>query len=196
MAVSEEESSSAKSRSGSNGVHYLAKCVLRGSVVLQVVQGHIRSPSSNDVVFGKETSIELVIIDDDGIAQSICEQPVFGTIKDLIILPWNEKFHARSPQPNENSHLLYLQCGVVSNCDDNEHHRRLEESSPMVLFTTGFEWRGRWIVDGGGSRCPHGITVFTELVLHGFDCNGSVAGFELVEGLGLRWQIWLNVKLL
>ncbi|CAL5362876.1 unnamed protein product [Camellia sinensis] len=98
MAVSEEESSSAKSRSGSNGVHYLAKCVLRGSVVLQVVQGNIRSPSSNDVVFGKETSIELVIIDDDGIAQSICEQPVFGTIKDLIILPWNEKFHARSPQ--------------------------------------------------------------------------------------------------
>lgn len=98
MAVSEEESSSAKSRSASNGVHYLAKCVLRGSVVLQVVQGHIRSPSSNDVVFGKETSIELVIIDDDGIAQSICEQPVFGTIKDLVILPWNEKFHARSPQ--------------------------------------------------------------------------------------------------
>ncbi|KAL6986955.1 hypothetical protein U1Q18_012714 [Sarracenia purpurea var. burkii] len=98
MAVSEEESSSAKSRSVSHGVHYLAKCVLRGSVVLQVVQGHIRSPSSNDVVFGKETSLELVIVDEDGIAQSICEQPVFGTIKDLAILPWNEKFHARSPQ--------------------------------------------------------------------------------------------------
>lgn len=55
MAVSEEESSSAKSRS--NGVHYLAKCVLRGTVVVQVVQGHIRSPSSNDVVFGKVCSI-------------------------------------------------------------------------------------------------------------------------------------------
>uniref|UniRef100_A0A5B7BX94 Putative pre-mRNA-splicing factor prp12 isoform X4 n=1 Tax=Davidia involucrata TaxID=16924 RepID=A0A5B7BX94_DAVIN len=98
MAVSEEESSSAKSRSASNGVHYLAKCVLRGSVVLQVVQGHIRSPSSNDVIFGKETSLELVIIDEDGIVQSICEQAVFGTIKDLAILPWNEKFYARSPQ--------------------------------------------------------------------------------------------------
>ncbi|XP_059668567.1 uncharacterized protein LOC132313688 isoform X2 [Cornus florida] len=98
MAVSEEESSSAKSRSTSNGVHYLAKCVLRGSVVLQVVQGHIRSPSSNDVVFGKETTLELVIIDEDGIAQSICEQAVFGTIKDLAILPWNEKFHKWSPQ--------------------------------------------------------------------------------------------------
>ncbi|XP_052176753.1 uncharacterized protein LOC127791056 isoform X2 [Diospyros lotus] len=98
MAVSEEESSSAKSRSASKGVHYLAKGVLRGSVVLQVVQGHIRSPSSNDVVFGKETSIELVIIDEDGFVQSICEQPVFGTIKDLAVLPWNERFQARSPQ--------------------------------------------------------------------------------------------------
>ncbi|XAR68639.1 hypothetical protein NMG60_11003833 [Bertholletia excelsa] len=93
MAVSEEESSSAKSRSASNGVHYLSKCVLRGSVVLQVVQGHIRSPFSIDVVFGKETSVELVIIDEDGIVQSICEQPVFGTIKDLTILQWNDKFH-------------------------------------------------------------------------------------------------------
>ncbi|KAF2289555.1 hypothetical protein GH714_037126 [Hevea brasiliensis] len=83
MAVSEEECSNAKSRSSSpsaNGAYYLAKCVLRGSVVLQ------------------ETSIELVIIDDEGIVQSICEQPVFGTIKDLAVIPWNDKFHARSPQ--------------------------------------------------------------------------------------------------
>ncbi|OAY43074.1 splicing factor 3B subunit 3 isoform X1 [Manihot esculenta] len=101
MAVSEEECSNAKSRSSSpsaNGAYYLAKCVLRGSVVLQVVYGHFRSPSSSDIVFGKETSIELVIIDADGIVHSICEQPVFGTIKDLAVIPWNDKFHARSPQ--------------------------------------------------------------------------------------------------
>lgn len=103
MAVSEEECSSAKSRSSSSSTtstttHYLAKCVLRGSVVLQVLYGHIRSPAFLDVVFAKETSIELVIIGEDGIAQSVCEQPVFGTIKDIAILPWNEKFHARNPQ--------------------------------------------------------------------------------------------------
>lgn len=39
-----------------------------------------------------------MVVDEDGIAQSICEQPVFGTIKDLAILPWNEDLHARSPQ--------------------------------------------------------------------------------------------------
>ncbi|KAF7804184.1 splicing factor 3B subunit 3 isoform X1 [Senna tora] len=101
MAVSEEECSSAKcgrSSSASSTPHYLAKCVLRGSVVLQVLYGHIRSSSSNDVVFGKETSIELVIIGEDGIVQSICDQPVFGTIKDLAILPWNGNFHARDPK--------------------------------------------------------------------------------------------------
>ncbi|XP_062166084.1 uncharacterized protein LOC133872546 [Alnus glutinosa] len=102
MAVSEEECSSAKSRSSSSAssssTHYLAKCVLRGSVVLQVLYGHIRSPTFLDVVFGKETSIELVIIGEDGSVQSVCEQPVFGTIKDIAILPWNEKFHVRNPQ--------------------------------------------------------------------------------------------------
>ncbi|KAG2686848.1 hypothetical protein I3760_09G025800 [Carya illinoinensis] len=103
MAVSEEECSSAKSRSSSpassSSTHYLAKCVLKGSVVLQVLYGHIRSPTYLDVVFGKETSIELVIIGEDGIVQSVCEQPVFGTIKDIAILPWNEKkFHVRNPQ--------------------------------------------------------------------------------------------------
>ncbi|CAI9101020.1 OLC1v1038241C2 [Oldenlandia corymbosa var. corymbosa] len=77
---------------------YLSKTVLRSSVVLHLLRGHIRSPSSNDVVLGKETSIELVIIDEDGTMQSVCEQPVFGTIKDMAILPWNDRFQARSPK--------------------------------------------------------------------------------------------------
>ncbi|KAF8398576.1 hypothetical protein HHK36_017507 [Tetracentron sinense] len=98
MAIAGKDSSSAQSRSRSNDVHYLAKCVLRGSVILQVVHGHLRSPSSFDIVFGKETSIELVVISEDGIVQSICEQTVFGTIKDLAILRWNEKFRAPNPQ--------------------------------------------------------------------------------------------------
>ncbi|KAL2345350.1 hypothetical protein Fmac_006635 [Flemingia macrophylla] len=101
MAVSEEECSSAKSgpsSSSSSHRYYLSKCVLRGSVVLQVLHANIRSPSSNDVVFGKETSIELVVIDEDGNVRSVCDHPVFGTIKDLAVLPWNDKFRARDPQ--------------------------------------------------------------------------------------------------
>ncbi|KAK9921586.1 hypothetical protein M0R45_030090 [Rubus argutus] len=101
MAVSEEECSSANSRSSSSASsssHYLSKCVLRGSVVLQVLYGHIRFPASSDIVFGKEKSIELVIIGEDGIAQSVCEQPVFGTIKDIAVLPWNDRFSTRNPQ--------------------------------------------------------------------------------------------------
>ncbi|GMH18745.1 hypothetical protein Nepgr_020586 [Nepenthes gracilis] len=125
MAVTEEESSSAQSRSNSNGVHYLAKCVLRSSVVLQVVRGHIRSPTSYDVVFGKETSIELVIIGDDGIVQSVCEQAVFGTIKDLAILPWNKNFDAQNPQMAGKDHVIVLsdsgKVSFLSFC--NEMHR-------------------------------------------------------------------------
>ncbi|PIN20426.1 Splicing factor 3b, subunit 3 [Handroanthus impetiginosus] len=113
MAVSEEESSpSSSSRTNTSfcnsnsriasknntDAYYLAKTVLRGSVILQVVCGHFRSPSSYDVVFGKETSIELAIIDEDGIVQSVAEQPVFGTIKDLAVCPWNESFRLENPK--------------------------------------------------------------------------------------------------
>ncbi|KAJ7971392.1 Splicing factor 3B subunit 3 [Quillaja saponaria] len=129
MAVPEEECSSAKSRSSSSSsstnAHYLAKCVLKGSVVLQVLYGHIRSPSFLDVVFGKETSIELVIIGEDGIAQSVCEQAVFGTIKDLAILPWNEKFRQRDSQMLGKDLLVVVsdsgKLSILTFC--NEMHR-------------------------------------------------------------------------
>lgn len=127
MAVTEEESSSSStSRSpSSNGVYYLAKSALRSSVVLQVVHGHIRSPTSYDVVFGKETAIELVTIGEDGIVQSVCEQPVFGIIKDLAVLPWNEKFHSQNQQMQGKDLLLVVsdsgKLSFLTFC--NEMHR-------------------------------------------------------------------------
>ncbi|KAL9270563.1 Spliceosome-associated protein 130 B-like protein [Drosera capensis] len=102
MAVTEKESSSSPSSSAAQSrhpsastagaaVHFLAKSLVRSGVILQVVRGCFRSPDSSDIVFGKETSIELVIMGDDGIVQSVCEQPVFGMIKDLAVLPWKSK---------------------------------------------------------------------------------------------------------
>ncbi|XP_022882617.1 uncharacterized protein LOC111399497 isoform X1 [Olea europaea var. sylvestris] len=139
MAVLEEESSSSskpgvvnhgnnKSQSSSNSnsaACYLAKTVLTSSVVLQVVRGHFRSSSSSDVIFGKETSIEMVIIDNDGIVQSISEQPVFGIIKDLAVLPWNKRFQAQSPKLLGKDILVVLsdsgKLSFLSFC--NEMHR-------------------------------------------------------------------------
>lgn len=46
----------------------------------------------------QETSLEFVAIGDDGVVQSICEQPVFGVIKDMAILPWNKKFRPQNSQ--------------------------------------------------------------------------------------------------
>ncbi|XP_042514315.1 splicing factor 3B subunit 3 isoform X2 [Macadamia integrifolia] len=125
MATSEEDSPSAQSRPVSKGVHYVAKCVLKGTAVLQAVRGHLRSSSSFDVVFGKETSIELVVIGEDGVVQSICEQAVFGTIKDLAIVRWNEKFHAPIPQTQGRDLLVVLsesgKLSFLAFC--NEMHR-------------------------------------------------------------------------
>ncbi|XP_024156142.1 uncharacterized protein LOC112164137 [Rosa chinensis] len=60
------ERSRSSSPSTSSSSHYLSKCLLRGTVVLQVLYSHTRFPNSNNIVFGKEKSIELVIIGEDG----------------------------------------------------------------------------------------------------------------------------------
>ncbi|KAL6523179.1 hypothetical protein OROGR_016782 [Orobanche gracilis] len=149
MAASEEEFSPASSsrpctsNSNSNSAppsknnaeaFYLAKTVLRGSVVLQAVSGHFRSHTSYDVVFAKETSIELVIVDEDGIVQSISEQPVFGTIKDLAVLPWNERFQMRSPKMVGKDMLLVIsdsgKLSFLTFC--NEMHRFLPLTNVQI----------------------------------------------------------------
>uniref|UniRef100_A0A7N0UVI7 DNA damage-binding protein 1 n=1 Tax=Kalanchoe fedtschenkoi TaxID=63787 RepID=A0A7N0UVI7_KALFE len=108
MAVPEEECSSVQSRSSSSPTsYYLTKSVLKSGVILHVLSGHIRSPSSLDIIFGKETTIELVVIGQDGDLQSVCEQPVFGIIKDISILHCNERFHGK------NSHVMGRDALVV-----------------------------------------------------------------------------------
>lgn len=46
----------------------------------------------------QETSLEMVMIDDNGVLQSVCDQPIFGTIKDIAVLPWNKRFRRAIPQ--------------------------------------------------------------------------------------------------
>lgn len=116
MAVQKKEAagdqsqskSQPKSQPQSKNCYGLAKCVLKGSVVLQAVYGHIRSPTTLDVVFGKETALELVVVSEDGMVQSVCEQTVFGTIKDLAVLPWNDKCRAAQPQTYGKDLLVVL----------------------------------------------------------------------------------------
>lgn len=143
MAVSEEESSPSSSSSSiyksrsTSGPHYLAKSVLRGTVVLHVLPGHFRSPSSNDVLLAKETSIELVIIDDDGVVQSVCEQPLFGIIKDIAVLRWNGNFHQQILQMQGRDALVVIsdsgKLSILTFC--SEMHRfsplsQIQLSSP------------------------------------------------------------------
>lgn len=41
----------------------------------------------------------MVVIGEDGNVLTLSDQPVFGTIKDLAVLPWNDKFRgARDPK--------------------------------------------------------------------------------------------------
>lgn len=114
MAVQKKEAASDQSQSKSQpksqpkNCYCLAKCVLKGSAVLQAVYGHIRSPTTLDVVFGKETSLELVVVSENGTVQSVCEQTVFGTIKDLAVLPWNDQCRAAQPQTYGKDLLVVL----------------------------------------------------------------------------------------
>lgn len=39
-----------------------------------------------------------MVVSEDGVVQSVCEQPVFGAIKDLRVLPWNASRRSAHPQ--------------------------------------------------------------------------------------------------
>lgn len=58
----------------------------------------------------QESGLELVVVSEDGVVQSVCEQPVFGSIKDLRVLPWNGDFRGSHPEVSVHSaastHLL------------------------------------------------------------------------------------------
>ena len=46
----------------------------------------------------QETSLELVAVGDDGVLQSICEQDMFGIIKDIGVLQWHSRHVGLIPQ--------------------------------------------------------------------------------------------------
>ncbi|KAF2554749.1 hypothetical protein F2Q68_00017909 [Brassica cretica] len=158
MAAPEDESSAQSQSSSaaaaaptpppppsSAGDHYLAKCVLRPSVVLQVAYGYFRSRSSRDIVFGKvrplpppsscnqylldlcgkfETCIELAVIGEDGVVESVCEQNVFGTIKDLAVIPQSNKPYSNSFQMGKDLLAVLSDSGKLSFLSfSNEMHR-------------------------------------------------------------------------
>ncbi|KAG8100355.1 hypothetical protein GUJ93_ZPchr0013g37583 [Zizania palustris] len=113
-AGSSSSASSSPSTSAAGGVdgaaatHYLAKRVLRGSPVLHIAQGCFRSPDCVDVVLCKETSLELVVVGEDGVLQSICEQTTFGIIKDIGVLNWRYTHTGLMPKIGEKEILVVL----------------------------------------------------------------------------------------
>lgn len=46
----------------------------------------------------QETSLELVTVGDDGVLQSICEQDMFGIVKDIGVLQWHSRHVGLIPQ--------------------------------------------------------------------------------------------------
>ncbi|KAL6845690.1 hypothetical protein ACP4OV_024513 [Aristida adscensionis] len=107
-STSASASAAAAAAAAEGGTHYLAKRVLRGSAVLHVAEGCFRSPGSADVVLAKETSLELVVVGDDGVLRSICEQDVFGIIKDIGVLQWHYRDFGAIPQIEHKDLLVVL----------------------------------------------------------------------------------------
>jgi hypothetical protein len=46
----------------------------------------------------QETSLELVAVGDDGVLKSICEQDMFGIVKDIGVLQWHSRHIGLIPQ--------------------------------------------------------------------------------------------------
>ncbi|KAM5559164.1 ubiquitin-NEDD8-like protein RUB2 [Rosa sericea] len=107
MAVSEEECSSANSRSSSSSTssssHYLSKCLLRGTVVLQVLYGHIRFPNSHDIVFG-----EIDRVGDNWFSLSATKCTVFFPVTQVQLSnPGNSRNQLARMLAIDSSHVIY-----------------------------------------------------------------------------------------
>ncbi|KAK9763284.1 hypothetical protein K7432_010171, partial [Basidiobolus ranarum] len=63
-----------------------AKNALNSCVIRQMTTCALRSNERNDIIFAKETCLQLLQVNSDGILTSLLEQHVFGTIKDMKLL--------------------------------------------------------------------------------------------------------------
>ncbi len=61
------------------------------------------------------------MVSEDGIVQSVCDQPVFGTIKDLRVLPWNEHHRSHHPQVLFSSSFLLINMMLYKNHSSDQH---------------------------------------------------------------------------
>ncbi|XP_044965857.1 DNA damage-binding protein 1 isoform X2 [Hordeum vulgare subsp. vulgare] len=93
---------------GASATHYLAKRVLNGSAVQHVARGHFRSEHLWEIVLCKGTSLELVVVGEDGVLQSICEQSTFGIVKDVGVLDWRFKHFGIWPEIEGKEILVLL----------------------------------------------------------------------------------------
>ncbi|KAM3365959.1 hypothetical protein ACQJBY_015501 [Aegilops geniculata] len=93
---------------GASATHYLAKRVLHGSAVQHVARGHFRSEHLWEIVLCKGTSLELVVVGEDGVLQSICEQSLFGIVKDVGVLDWRFKHFGIWPEIEGKEILVLL----------------------------------------------------------------------------------------
>ncbi|VAH30278.1 unnamed protein product [Triticum turgidum subsp. durum] len=93
---------------GASATHYLAKRVLHGSAVQHVARGHFRSEHLWEIVLCKGTSLELVVVGEDGVLQSICEQSTFGIVKDVGVLDWRFKHFGIWPEIEGKEILVLL----------------------------------------------------------------------------------------
>ncbi|CAG8587532.1 18234_t:CDS:10, partial [Acaulospora morrowiae] len=70
-----------------------ATTAVRSCTISHMLTCSLRGSERKDIVFAKETALELLEIVDEGKLNSIIEQPIFGTIKDIKVL------HSIFPEP-------------------------------------------------------------------------------------------------
>eukprot|EP00898_Chlorokybus_atmophyticus_P003273 jgi/Chlat1/3947/Chrsp26S04201 len=123
-------------------IYFYAKSALKSSAVLQAICGRVRDPAVIDVVLGKETVLELLAQGNDGCLHSLCEQSVFGTIRDLKLLPWTSELRLSSPEAQGKDLLVLLSdSGKLSFVTFSNDLHRFLALSQVHLSYPGFDRR-------------------------------------------------------
>ncbi|PPD84398.1 hypothetical protein GOBAR_DD18638 [Gossypium barbadense] len=125
-------------------------------------------------IIERETSIELVIIGEDGIVTSVCEQTVFGTIKDLAILPWNEKVYGQNTQLSD-----------PGNARDQIGRMLAVDSTGRFIATSAYEDRLAFF-----SLSMSGDDIIDKKIFYPPENEGSGSSTRNAQRISVRGTIW------
>ncbi|CAJ0872943.1 13141_t:CDS:2, partial [Entrophospora sp. SA101] len=154
-------------------VRVYAKTAVNSCVVTQMVTCALRSHQCKDILFVKETVLELLELTPEGVLVSLFEQPIFGTVKNVKVLKYETDITIKGLEAIKSCERIYLEAYtsvlMVSKEKLEEFYdkkliladREMVESQSDKILSKADKINVAFLVVGD----PFGATTHTDLIL-------------------------------